>query len=828
MKKLFYFLFALAAMLLTNTSCSDDLENSVTSDNEATVSFKVQLESAVNSRAVGDGTTAKELQYAVYKVDATGKTIGTEIAALAGKTTVDSDLKATVTLTLVKGQTYNFLFWAQSPNNNYYDLNKANGTITVKYDGIAANDEKRDAFFKVRKDLKVTGPINETIVLKRPFAQVNVGTTIGSLTAAKKADTEITNSSFTIKNAATTLNAYTGAATVEKEVTFSSAAIIESNKADNVGDLKNVASKDYEYLAMNYILVASDENDEKNSTDAYGVGENKALVNATLTLYAGETEINTFEIPNVPVQRNFRTNIIGEIMNANVTFNVVVDPNFDGEHNYNTNEELEYILKNGGTYTFTQNKTFDKTLVVNANAAATLNLNGYTLTLDTESDFGINNEGGTLTIKNGKIEDKSSIHTAIYNNKGSLTLDDVEVTAASARAITTNGYDYVSVPCEANNKPFEAFLTINGGKVSTTSDSSDPEYAIQAWGYSKVIINGTEVTGKYGALNIQSSSAELNGGTYTATNKYYGLFVFCAEINYTDNCVFNGATHDIYVQYKGTDNLLYNSYINGVKITETKAFNPSVSNETELNAALTAGGLVTLTDNVTLTSALTVSNDVTLNLNGKTLTLAKAETVTDVNVTSNCGLKNTATLKIINGTISYSEGNDYSRNAAIINEGVLELDNVNLTSDVFCIRATGPWTNEKTLQEQGEVTVKTIINGGSVKSTATAHDSQGRHIYAIYGLDNSLLSVDGATIEGDGGIAINCANVELKNTTVKAKCSNNCAYCLYMEGAANATVAESCTLTSTSVKVYAYDKWENKYGTIVYNDNVKTTGVVVE
>jgi hypothetical protein len=86
------------------------------------------------------------------------------------------------------------LFWAQAPNGeDYYDIDFTNGKITVKYDNDKkdANDEKRDAFYKVHKNVKITGPIEETIVLKRPFAQVNVGTQIGSL---KDADRELIGS----------------------------------------------------------------------------------------------------------------------------------------------------------------------------------------------------------------------------------------------------------------------------------------------------------------------------------------------------------------------------------------------------------------------------------------------------------------------------------------------------------------------------------------------------------------------------------------------------------------------------------------------------------
>ena len=193
MKKIFYSLFALASMAMTSTSCSDELENgTVSNSNEVQVSFNVQLENVTGSRAVGDGKTAKELHYAVYKVDkdnSDGIGIGTEIQAMRGEGTITmkEDLTAEVKFTLVKGQTYNFMFWAQSTDGEkYYYIDYPKGTIDVKYDDaddgatpnvkektIAANDENRDAFFYVRKDLKINGPIEEKIILKRPFAQVN-------------------------------------------------------------------------------------------------------------------------------------------------------------------------------------------------------------------------------------------------------------------------------------------------------------------------------------------------------------------------------------------------------------------------------------------------------------------------------------------------------------------------------------------------------------------------------------------------------------------------------------------------------------------------------
>ena len=198
MKKLYYPLFALATMAMT-TSCSDELDNGAASNsNEATVSFKVQLENTVGSRAtIGDGTSAKYMTFAIFKAEANA--IGDEVEALRQQVEVQDDLTATVTTRLVKGQTYNFVFWAQSESvaleddaattdinekgaGTYYNLADMSA-IKVNYTNnkIAANDEKRDAFYASRNNLTVKGPITETITLKRPFAQVNVGTKEGSI-----------------------------------------------------------------------------------------------------------------------------------------------------------------------------------------------------------------------------------------------------------------------------------------------------------------------------------------------------------------------------------------------------------------------------------------------------------------------------------------------------------------------------------------------------------------------------------------------------------------------------------------------------------------------
>ena len=542
MKKLYYPLFALATLAMTSTSCSDELNNGTSADsNEATVSFKVQLENAVGSRAIGDGTNAKYLAFAVYK-EAVNDTIDNEVEALRqDNIEVDSEtLTATVTTRLVKGQSYNFIFWAQNEKTNtgtkeapvnkgtYYDV-KDLRDIEVLYgtnNSIAANDEKRDAFYAVKKELKITGPINETITLKRPFAQVNVGTKIGSLAEAATAETTITKSKMVIKGVASKLHPYSGKVSEAKDVTYTLANIPESNHTDLVGDLKDVKDVDYEYLSMNYILVNDQDPGTTNKID----GTKKGLVNATFEVWeANATKaVNTFEIPNVPVQRNWRTNIIGDILSENVTFNIVIDPKFDtdenGEdHNYELAKELAYAFANGGEVTL-ENKEYElgQAMTLTGGKNVVLNLNGASIKTKDGADAFVVNDG-TLTIKGeGSIttEDKTAGYAVIvdgakavvniYGGTYTIGLDDVAVhgtIACNSAVYTKNG----------------GVANIYGGtyKVSTTQ-TTDPvsktRFLLNRNG--KAATAGGPITvygGKFEEFNPANNVAEGVGTNFVAT-----------------------------------------------------------------------------------------------------------------------------------------------------------------------------------------------------------------------------------------------------------------------------------------------------------------------
>lgn len=344
-KKLFLGMFAAAGMLLA-TSCSNDELDVVQSGNEAQVTFSLAAEGGIATRAISDGKTANKLVYAVF--DSKGNPLSVFDVNNDGvyehqKTETISDIVTTpheVTITLAKGQEYTAVFWAQDASCDAYTVTaETKGLkVAVDYDGNN-NDETRDAFFKA-ETFKVTGNAKIDVVLKRPFAQINVGVTEADWNAAVASGITISESKVVIKNAATSINLLTGEVGDETTaVTYDFASIpLNSNevlKVDVDRDGTIDEDENYKYLSMSYILTDNDA--DRTTLEADGL---------QFTFKSGGEDIVFDEgLHAVPVQRNWRTNILGKLLTGDIQFNIVIDERFDDDYNYPEFEEVTNGVK---------------------------------------------------------------------------------------------------------------------------------------------------------------------------------------------------------------------------------------------------------------------------------------------------------------------------------------------------------------------------------------------------------------------------------------------------------------------------------------------------
>lgn len=310
MKKKLFAIFALPVLVLS--SCTDEAPVAPGGSGDGNVTFVAQLPGGINSRNFADGTNASNLTYAVYEAGTTVPILksGDEGAPSASF----SNLEATLTLNLAKGKSYDIVFWADAPGNSVYEFKPEEQSIVVKYDGVVSNEELRDAFFSVEKGLKVDGPIRKEILLYRPFAQVNVGT--NDLTAA---GVSLGQTRLTVDNVYSKLNLFTGVASDPKKVVFGYADVPQGENFPVAG---------YKYLSMNYILSGTEVlNDNVNTTQ-------KELMNCVFEVVddAG-APVNTVTLSNLPIQRNYRTNIYGALLSSQIDYVIEIKPEFNKPDN---------------------------------------------------------------------------------------------------------------------------------------------------------------------------------------------------------------------------------------------------------------------------------------------------------------------------------------------------------------------------------------------------------------------------------------------------------------------------------------------------------------
>ena len=293
MKKIL-FLGAMVALLLGAASCSSDMEPSM--GGETPVSFSIDLGDGIDSRTISDGLKANQLKFAVFEN-------GTEITALAQKVPV-ANKQATVTTKLVKGHTYQFVFWAQDSTCTAYNTTDMSA-IKVDYTSVNCNDESRDAFYKM-DSFTVTEAFEKPEVLTRPFAQIN----FLASDAAGVVNVDQYQSQVTVTGVPTTLNTLDGTVADPIEVTTYAYTTIPNETL--------AGYETYKYVAMNYVLAATDK--EMKTEVALTVKDEKGA------------EVNTVTVANCPVQRNYRTNIFGSLFTVDGKFNIEIDPIYAGDH----------------------------------------------------------------------------------------------------------------------------------------------------------------------------------------------------------------------------------------------------------------------------------------------------------------------------------------------------------------------------------------------------------------------------------------------------------------------------------------------------------------
>ncbi|MBQ2875267.1 MAG: hypothetical protein IJE85_08215 [Bacteroidales bacterium] len=303
MKKIFW-IAAAAAGLIAAASCQKEPVNGPEVEGEEAVAvLTISIPEEIATKSYSDGNTATDLYYAVYDSQDQNKKF------LFGTTEPlkfeNGSLTKEVEIRLVKNYAYDIVFWAQAPGAPYtFDM--AAQTITVDNYTTKANDENRDAFYQVVEGYKIVSTPTK-VDLYRPFAQINFGasdydevTALGLTMASKVQISGLPNVLNVLDR---TVDGAVNADFIETDV-----PAIYGEKLEVKGDKDT-----YGYVSMNYVLAPV----------AKGM-----LDNVTGRFYYNNDEV-VIPVTNVPYQRNFRTNIIGEFFTGPAHFIVEIIPIYD-------------------------------------------------------------------------------------------------------------------------------------------------------------------------------------------------------------------------------------------------------------------------------------------------------------------------------------------------------------------------------------------------------------------------------------------------------------------------------------------------------------------
>lgn len=314
----------LAAVLLLASCQKDESLDGIGNDGMVDVTLSASMDgaSAITRAAAGDGTTVDRCILEVY----TGGNLYKRM------TTSVSGKKTSFELRLVSSQEYEFLLWADKDADNgksdkevsadhtavgegdfHYTTTDGLREISLKESDYNGNDETRDAFYYAETK-KITDATVISAELKRPFGQLNVYTDLTDVSS----------------------DMLPAAVKIESETPIYDKFNVSTGVADKTGN-KTFTWSAYQKV-LSTIEIAPDRNNILLSTDYLFVsnGTDQNLYDLTMIFYSDANNTSSVittndNLNNIPVKRNYRTNVSGELLTTLGTVSVEIKPGFDDD-----------------------------------------------------------------------------------------------------------------------------------------------------------------------------------------------------------------------------------------------------------------------------------------------------------------------------------------------------------------------------------------------------------------------------------------------------------------------------------------------------------------
>ncbi|MCH5226565.1 MAG: hypothetical protein J1F16_01905 [Muribaculaceae bacterium] len=358
---------------------------------------------AENHPMIGDGTRAHYLTYALYEIKPDGSYLKVPTPDAEGKKSDRHTIYCNFPydeipeFTVAKDKDYVMVFWAQGQGdevrNTYYNVDELQN-INARYDtqeleedqgsgmlissvGQLNNMDARDVFCASHRFNVNNISQNINIVLHRAVAQVNIGFTKEAWQRLHDNNIDIKQSSISIAQVARRIDLVNNTVVLNTDedinqstsytlAGFSKFRIPEymefevglngmKEEMDYEGNRSKycqrlfVGEEEYIWASMSYVLSAGAFNLDAPDSEAFSTVD-------IIDIGFYDAEGNDLGLPfkklyNVPVRRNYRTNIIlDEYLNADISVDMQISPDVTNDFNYDEGMLVEGELAPGLSY----------------------------------------------------------------------------------------------------------------------------------------------------------------------------------------------------------------------------------------------------------------------------------------------------------------------------------------------------------------------------------------------------------------------------------------------------------------------------------------------
>ena len=521
----------------------------------------------------------------VYDVDENGNLVGeAPYAPVKDRQViiVDEYQPVTFELRLVPKRHYRFVVFADFVPNHVTNTSQSTAIdlqenlgishkigntladIKVKNDGI--NDERTDAYFGY-ENLEITNSASNDIVLKRPYGKLRV-----IATDLHELNLNVNPAAVKVEYTATHLtnfDAVTGKATVDKNNTkrvFDSEYNEIYKEADEGGLQNHFYTTGYDALEGHKYTNANGAERHTHMTlfTDYILANNEVSpVHFTMTVYDRENKeikSTTFNT-DIPVQRNYLTTVIGNVLTTATEVEVRIDDNFSNGTEWNPEED-----------------DFDIELV--------------------------------------EVDSAKTLQEALDNYVNGQTIFFVGDIEGNVVANQVEGKDYV---IDGNGYNFDGVFEINGDARQAGSDSITIQNINFTTSKSNInFIDANENT-KYGNKYNYAHNVTIKDCSFNATGEgVVAIKIRQGKNIHVVNCVANGTTRAAnasglhsFAQLYGCTNVAFE----GVKVDAHNGISFGTSQEINcVNSVIVAEGYGIRTDATVETTLYLEDVDITANL----------------------------------------------------------------------------------------------------------------------------------------------------------------------------------------------------------------------